>query len=65
MKFTLHVENADQLTIAARAAARMAEQPLGQDLIGLTYGDPGGPFSCDASCRRNKTGITVWVRRTA
>jgi hypothetical protein len=65
VKFTLHVENVEQLIVAARAAAKMAEQPPGQDLIGLTYGEPIGPGGYDASCRRNKAGITVWVRRVA
>lgn len=64
MRFVLHVEDADQLIVAARAAKWMSEQPPEQNMLGLTYGEPIGPGSYDASCRRNKAGITVWVRRT-
>ena len=65
MKFILHVESEDQIILAARAAKRMAAAPPEQTTIGLGYEDEFGPARYDASCRRTKSGITVWVRRTA
>jgi hypothetical protein len=62
MKFILHTDP-DDIIIAARAGKVMLRQPDDCKLLGVTYGVPGLPVRWEASCKRNKAGITVWLTK--
>jgi hypothetical protein len=61
MKAILYAEPED-LIIAARAAKAMFRQPDDCKILGVAYGGYG-EGRWEASCRRNKAGITVWLTK--